>query len=81
MTLKMLPKITKFALEKKLLYELTHPRSFVFLNFLGTEIAGGEDAPSRARNSQTLSSVRVNPRGAGGHKVAPHYVLFNISEA
>ena len=43
---------------KEFLCGPTHPQSFVFLAFLGAEIAGGgaEYAPpSRARNSQTLS--------------------------
>ena len=35
--------------------------SYVFLAFLGAEIAGGQNIPpSRARNSQTLSRGRVN---------------------
>ena len=40
------------------------PPSFVFLAFLGAEIAGGQNMPppSRARNSQTLSRGRANHR-------------------
>ena len=48
---------------KEFLYEPTYPLNFVFLAFMGAEIAGGSRfcPPSRARNSQTLSRKRVNP--------------------
>ena len=45
----------------------THPPSFVFLAFLGAEIAGGRICPpfplSRERNSQTLSRGRFKKAG------------------
>ena len=48
---------------KEFLCGPTQPPSFVFLAFLGAEIAGGQNMPpSGARNSQTLSRGRVNPR-------------------
>ena len=54
---------------KEFLCGPTHPQSFVFLAFLGAEIAGGgaeyAPPPSRARNSQTLSRGRVKRQRTG----------------
>ena len=49
------------------------PPSFVFLAFLGAEIAGGQNMPppSRTRNSQTLSRGRVNLAAAGPTRHPP----------
>ena len=58
--------------DKEFLCGPTHSPIFVFLAFLGAEIAGGRIClPSRARNSQTLSRGRVN------HIVAHSSVCFS----